>query len=115
MSDVTTQRLTNCTYHAVSKMKLEIEAERFNSVSINGTKYTGYDGVDCLVVNLKAGDQYNIDAVKVKSWKEKAEPNSATIADYLKANEAMLTKTKAKMVSIESLKKFAGIKDSNND
>lgn len=38
-----------------------------------------------------------------------------TIADYLKANEAMLTKTKAKMVSIESLKKFAGIKGSDND
>ena len=33
-----------------------------------------------------------------------------TIADYLKANEAMLTKTKAKMVTIESLKDFAGIK-----
>lgn len=33
-----------------------------------------------------------------------------TIADHLKANEAMLTKTKAKMVSIESLKEFAGIK-----
>ena len=38
-----------------------------------------------------------------------------TTADYLEANEAMLTKTKAKMVSIESLKEFAGIKDSSND
>lgn len=33
-----------------------------------------------------------------------------TIADCLKANEPMLTKTKAKMVSIESLKEFAGVK-----
>ncbi|QFR59847.1 hypothetical protein VOWphi5012_063 [Vibrio phage phi50-12] len=34
----------------------------------------------------------------------------ASIVDYLKANEDMLTKTKAKVVTISSLKEFAGIK-----
>ena len=32
-----------------------------------------------------------------------------TIADYLNANEVMLTKTKATVVTIGSLRKFAGI------
>ena len=45
-------------------------------------------------------------------WNTRAQP---TITDYLKANEPMLTKTKAKMVSVESLREFAGIKDSDND
>ena len=36
--------------------------------------------------------------------------NPASIVDYLKANEDMLTKTKAKVVTISSLKEFAGIK-----
>jgi len=71
MSDVTTQRITNRTYFASSNMKLEVQAETFNSVSINGTRYTGYNDVECLVVNLNSGDEYNIDAVGIKSWKEK--------------------------------------------
>ncbi|MDX1473345.1 MAG: Lar family restriction alleviation protein [Reinekea sp.] len=50
--------------------------------------------------------------IAAKKWNTRAQP---TIADYLKANEAMLTKTKAKMVSIDSLKQFAGIKGYNND
>ena len=50
--------------------------------------------------------------IATKKWNARTQP---TIADYLKANEPMLTKTKAKMVSIESLKEFAGIKDSDND
>lgn len=40
------------------------------------------------------------------NWNQRAQP---TIADYLEANKEMIEKTKCKVVTIESLKKFGGL------
>lgn len=74
-----------------------------------------YDIYRSAQVHVK--DRYG---VETDNWDDEFADESKSdtqprIADYLKANEPMLAKTKAKMVSIESLKEFAGIKDSDND
>lgn len=76
----------------------------------DGEMFYFVECVDC--GNATCGWVYESRAIEKWNARPALKP---TIADCLKTNEAMLTKTKAKMVSIESLKEFAGIKDSDND